>query len=162
MVNWFGTELGMDRVEEAVNLFDKWDTRGSGRLNKAQFLRLMQQVIGANKFARGPIYQRLVELSFDYVDTGKKGSLDKRQFLISYNLLFSNERKQMALLLTKDFKGTPNTRHDTHGTHRATSEIWLTSCVGSQDLLWRRSRMASRSSSSRRRSTWTSSTSSRR
>ncbi|ELR17997.1 uncharacterized protein ACA1_209420 [Acanthamoeba castellanii str. Neff] len=105
MVNWFGTELGMDRVEEAVNLFDKWDTRGSGRLNKAQFLRLMQQVIGANKFARGPIYQRLVELSFDYVDTGKKGSLDKRQFLISYNLLFSNERKQMALLLTKDFKG---------------------------------------------------------
>jgi len=95
----------------------------------------MQQVIGANKFARGPIYQRLVELSFDYVDTGKKGSLDKRQFLVSYNLLFSNERKQMALLLTKDFKGTPNTRHtwhtrphDTHThtthtrhTHRATS-----------------------------------------
>jgi Ca2+-binding EF-hand superfamily protein len=99
------SELGMDRVEEAVNLFDKWDTRGTGRLTKAQFLRLMQQVIGANKFARGPIYQRLVELSFDYVDTGKSGSLDKRQFLASYNLLFSNERKQMALLLTKDFKG---------------------------------------------------------
>lgn len=145
------TELGVDRVEEAVNLFDKWDARGTGRLNKAQFLRLIQQVIGANKFARGPIYQRLVELSFNYVDTSKTGSLDKRQFLASYNLLFSNERKQMALLLTKDFKGSL----------RFLAFVPCTILPEIQGSPLRKSKTALRSLNSRKRSTWTSSTSSK-
>ncbi len=124
----FLKELGLEGVDTAMNLFDKWDARGTGLLNKAQYLRLMQQVkeltktgtkvatlkpkfylllqvIGANKFARGPIFQRVVELSFDYVNSTKTGSLDRRQFLVAYNILLTNERKQMALLLTRDFPG---------------------------------------------------------
>jgi len=40
-----------------MKLFDKWDASQSGFLNKPQYLRLMQQVIGANKFSGAPIIQ---------------------------------------------------------------------------------------------------------
>ncbi len=86
-------------------MFDKWDVKKEGILTKPQYLRLMQQVIGASKFARGPIFQRLFELSFDNVDKAKKGVINKKQFLICYNDMFANERRQMALLITKDFNG---------------------------------------------------------
>eukprot|EP01087_Luapelamoeba_hula_P001011 TRINITY_DN1076_c0_g1_i2.p1 TRINITY_DN1076_c0_g1~~TRINITY_DN1076_c0_g1_i2.p1 ORF type:complete len:1930 (-),score=528.69 TRINITY_DN1076_c0_g1_i2:16-5805(-) len=98
-------EIGIERAESAMQLFYKWDPRGTGQLAKPQYLRLMQQAIGANKFAERPIFQKLVELSFENADKQKKGMIGRKEFLVCYYDLFANERRQVALLLAQEFQG---------------------------------------------------------
>ncbi|KAL6054010.1 NADPH:sulfur oxidoreductase [Balamuthia mandrillaris] len=98
-------DMGIERIQTAVDLFEKWDINKTGFLGKAQYLRLMQRVIGADRFAGGPMFQRLLELAFSHVDSAKRGKIDKTQFLRVYNEMFSNERRQTALLLTVEFPG---------------------------------------------------------
>jgi hypothetical protein len=44
-------------------------------------------------------------LSFENADKERKGVIGRREFLLSYNDIFSNERRQVALLLAKEFSG---------------------------------------------------------
>jgi len=52
------------------------------------------------------LFNRIADLAFDHVDMNNNGAVTKEEFLASYNGLFCNERRQVALLLKADFPGT--------------------------------------------------------
>ena len=58
-----------------------------------------------HRFTQGDLFTRIADLAFEHVDADHSGSISKEEFLRSYLDMFCNERKQMALLLRKDFPG---------------------------------------------------------